>query len=134
MACSDSIYLDLSIYYSMSTRDIFVFDLALVVNSPDLPRGISDAVAIHPDLPGLRTSSDRDHACGCVSVLLRLRELRSAPEATSWRLLCVLFLRHRAMPTHPGERQRQVPSVGPFISIFLEIRLTLVDPHETLPA
>jgi hypothetical protein len=52
--------------------------------------------------PNCGTRSIENDANGRVRVLSRLFRLRQSCEAQGGRLLCVLQLRQRAVPAHPG--------------------------------
>jgi hypothetical protein len=60
------------------------------------------AASIDPQLPALRPAGIRNDAARCLSILLRLRELRRAAEAAARRLLRVLLLRLGAMSAGAG--------------------------------
>src|SRR4030081_3284676 len=57
---------------------------------------------INDHLPHLRPRTARDHAGGCLSVLLRMRRLPYAASAQARSLLRLLLLRHRRLSADPG--------------------------------
>jgi hypothetical protein len=66
--------------------------------------GSSDR-GINTDLSEVRISSDRDHADGRVPVLLSLQRMWGAAKASPRRLLRVLLVRLRAVPTYASGRR-----------------------------
>ncbi|CAN0627780.1 protein of unknown function [Burkholderia multivorans] len=46
-------------------------------------------------MPGMRAREARDHACRCLHMVLRMRELPDGPSAKAGGLLRVLFIRQR---------------------------------------
>jgi hypothetical protein len=69
-------------------------------------RNPGDGPVIDNHLSELRASQHRNHADGCVPVLLRLPRLRCTDETETGRLLRVLLIRRCALPSGPT-RPRQ---------------------------
>src|SRR6202021_3270808 len=58
--------------------------------------------AVNRHLPELRPAARGNDADGCLSVLLRVHGLQNLASAQGRRLLCVLFLWHGRVSTHPS--------------------------------
>jgi hypothetical protein len=73
---------------------------AIACNSYDRTRA-----GIDTHLPGMRFHADRNDADGPLYLVLAVSGLFSAPAAEAWRLLCLLFVRQRALSTRAAGRQ-----------------------------
>jgi hypothetical protein len=65
-----------------------------------------DHSGIDSYLSSMRTRNDGDHAGRRLPLVLRVYGLPCSTPAENGRLLCVLFLRDRSLPTRSGIRQR----------------------------
>ena len=65
-----------------------------------------DQTSVDPDLSAMRPQGHRDHAYRRLSVFLRLPRLWRGAEAQAGRLLRLLLLRRRSVPTDSEKLQR----------------------------
>ena len=72
-----------------------------------------DTADFRPDLPPLRASSCRTHACGRMPSLPRMPGMRDVDKAEGRRLLRVLLLRRRAVSSDPGGTRGRHQPVSP---------------------